>query len=61
MSDAVEEVLVPGSEGRGVYVKKGQLLDIVERHRREPGARTRRTNRSVTDRGRGSGAGGCNS
>ena len=30
MSDAVEEVLVPGSEGRGVYVKKGQLLDIVD-------------------------------
>ncbi|NIA24536.1 MAG: DUF1989 domain-containing protein [Gammaproteobacteria bacterium] len=30
MSTTVEEVLVPSREGRGVYVKKGQLLDIVD-------------------------------
>ena len=30
MSTTVEEVLVPANEGRGVYVKKGQLLDIVD-------------------------------
>lgn len=30
MSNAIEEVLVPAAEGRGVYVKKGQLLDIVD-------------------------------
>lgn len=30
MSTTAEEVLVPAAEGRGVYVKKGQLLDIVD-------------------------------
>ncbi len=30
MSNKVEEVLVPASEGRGIYVKKGQLVDIVD-------------------------------
>jgi uncharacterized protein YcgI (DUF1989 family) len=30
MDAIVEEVLVPAGEGRGVYVKKGQLLDIVD-------------------------------
>jgi uncharacterized protein len=30
VSSTVEEVIVPAKEGRGVYVKKGQLLDIVD-------------------------------
>lgn len=30
MSSIVEEVLVPAKEGRGVYVTKGQLLDIID-------------------------------
>lgn len=30
MSNTVNEVLVPAQEGRGVYVNKGQLLDIVD-------------------------------
>ena len=29
MSTTTEEVLVPAAEGRGVYAKKGQLLDII--------------------------------
>lgn len=30
MSATVEEVLVPAKEGRGIYVKKGQLLDVID-------------------------------
>lgn len=30
MGNIVEEVLVPASQGRGVFVKEGQLLDIVD-------------------------------
>ena len=30
MDTIVEEVVVPAREGRGVYVKNGQLLDIVD-------------------------------
>jgi len=30
MSTNIEEVLVPAAEGRGVYVTKGQLLDIID-------------------------------
>jgi len=30
MSTTIEEVLVPAAEGRGVYLKRGQLLDIVD-------------------------------
>ena len=30
MGNVVEEVLVPASQGRGVLVKEGQLLDIVD-------------------------------
>ena len=30
MMEILQEVLVPAKEGRGVYVEKGQLLDIVD-------------------------------
>lgn len=30
MSRIVEEVLVPAKEGRGIYLKRGQFLDIVD-------------------------------
>jgi len=30
MENVVEEVLVPASEGRGIRVKAGQILDIVD-------------------------------
>jgi uncharacterized protein YcgI (DUF1989 family) len=37
MSNEIQEVVVPAAEGRGVYVKKGQLLDVVDLEGRQVG------------------------